>query len=220
MPTKKGKSTKGSGRQAPARPAAADRSLSALLQTGSVDRIVPDVAHRVEDGRRQYVNEALVAARAELEILEEERKHLEKDEAADPRRRQRIERLLAAVDQDVQMLHATSVEIKNAVEVTRGAWTVIGRVLKRRGDPAEKATVEFVGDNGEPVKELGRLPVDAEGRVRHVYPPEIVERLVKRQVTVSAAARAESRALVVDNVRVPVTPDAVHQFDLRLDSSD
>jgi hypothetical protein len=200
--------------------ATVDRSLGALLRTGAIDRIVPDVTNRLESGRRRYVTDALASSRAELEVLEEERKRLDADKTSDPRRARRLDRLMATVQHEVRALNDTATEIERGVEWLPGGWTVVGRVLRRDGSPAPKAMVEFVSETGEVVKELGRLPTDPDGHVRHAYSPEVVERVAARKIRVAASVRTASRVPITDSIRVAVTPDGLHQFDLRIDDGE
>jgi hypothetical protein len=217
MPARKPKSAKAGPSARRSRPKDRDAAFGALLRTGAVDKILEDATARLEGGRRQYVKETLAAAESELKAVREERQRLSAEPTAEASRLARLERLIAGVTRDVQLQRSLAAEIDAPFEIIRGGWIVLGRVLKRDGTRPSGATVEFMSEAGELVRELTRLKVDGEGRVRHTYPADVVERLAARKVIVSAVVRSDATTIASDTMRVPVAPNTVHQFDLRID---
>jgi hypothetical protein len=197
---------------------AEDRSFGKILGTKSVGRIVPDAVARLETGRRQYVREGVAGADAELDLLRAERKRLEGEEDPDAgsRRLSRVSSLISAVEVDLVARKATLEAIDRADPPQPGGWNVFGRVLQRNGLPA-KATVVFVVERGQPLQELGVLPVGNDGFVRKAYPAEVIAPLVKKGVAVSASVRISSRVLATEENRFPITANGLHQFDFVVD---
>ena len=193
-----------------------DRSLVELLRTKSVDRILPEVVSRTEAGRRAYARDGETAVTAELALLAEERARLEAEPDESGRRTQ-IDRVLAGIEADLESHRVVTRAVARAVQPVKGGWTVVGRAVPRRGGGLRRATIEFVTDNNQIVKELGVLPVDTDGWVQKSYPAELVKELATRRVVVAAALRVGNRVVATDETRVEVAPDRLHQFDLRTD---
>ncbi len=197
---------------------ALDRSFGEILQTKSAERIVPDVMNRIEGGRQRYVKHAAEAAEAELALLRAERQRLAEGPPQGRARIPRLDGVMAAVAADAHVQRATAGEFARAVPAQPGGWTVLGRVLRRDGTPPGRASVEFVTDGDQPVKELGAIPVERDGSVRKAYPAEVVARLATRRVVVAAAVRVGARVVTIDDARVAVGAGGLHQFDLRVES--
>ncbi len=197
-----------------------DRSFGEVLRTKSVDRIVPEAVNRIESGRQRYVKQGAEAAEAELALLRAERQRLEQGPPEGRARIARLDGVIAAVTADVRVQRATVEEIGRAVSAQPGGFAVLGRVLRRDGVPPGRATVEFVTEDGQPVRELGTIPVERDGSVRRAYPAEVVARLAGRGVAVAAAVRIGPRIVATDDARVAVAAGGIHQFDLRVEAGE
>jgi hypothetical protein len=194
-----------------------DHSFGELLQTRSVERILPDAMNRIETGRRALVRSAEKTLAGELDLLREERKMLEAEPDADPALIARLDRAMAGVSRDLEAQRGVAAELDQAVVHLAGGWTVFGRVLQRDGTAPKKATVEFVAEAGRPVKELGSLPVGADGYVRKAYAAEAIATIPAQARDVSAVVRVGQRVVARDVAVVDVAADAIYQFDLRVD---
>lgn len=208
-----------SGKRLPLRAAGAeDRTFAAVLQTRSTDRIVPEGVSRLEAGRRLFVAEAERATTAELALLQEEEKRLREEGSKDEAKHARLQRYLAAANADLAATRFIRGRIEKGVQPRPGEWTVIGRVLTRDGKTVPKAEVVFVGVNGEIVGALGVVAVGEDGAVSEAFARDVVAKLADARTRVSAAVRVGRRILAADKVPVPVLPDQVYQFDLRIDA--
>ena len=194
-----------------------DRSFGEVLRTKAPDRILPDLMNRVEGGRRDYVRASAVAIDAELGLLREERKRLEKESSDDPALLARLDGAIAAIAMDLQVQNDTANEFSRAVLHQPGGWTVLGRVLQRNAGAPKKATVEFASDKDETIKELGTIAVDTDGSVRKAYPRDVVAKIPSGTSGVHAVVRVGQRVVAADTARVDISPDALYQFDLRTD---
>jgi hypothetical protein len=194
-----------------------DHSFGELLQTRSVQRILPELINRVETGRRAFVRAAEQVVEGELNLLREERKLLEGEPDADPALIARLDGIIAGVARDLEAHQGVAAEFDQAVAHQAGGWTVLGRVLQRDGSPPKKATVGFVSEAGRPVKELGSLPVGADGYVRKAYVAEVIATIPAQARDVSAVIRVGQRVVAKDVAVVAVAADAMYLFDLRVD---
>ncbi len=207
------------GKGLPVRAAGAeDRTFAAVLQSRSTDRIVPEGASRLEAGRRLFVAEAERATTAELALLQEEEKRLREEGDKDQAKLARLQRYAAAANADLAATRFIRGQIEKGVQPRPGEWTVIGRVLTRDGKAVPKAEVVFVGVNGEVVGALGIVKVGEDGAVSEAFARDVVAKLADAKTRVSAAVRVGRRILAADKVPVPVLPDQVYQFDLRIDA--
>ena len=91
-------------------------------------------------------------------------------------------------------------------------YVVKGRARMRWGEK-----LEFVAEAGRPVKELGSLPVGADGYVRKAYAAEAIATIPAQSRDVSAVVRVGQRVVARDVAVVDVAADAIYQFDLRVD---
>jgi hypothetical protein len=202
----------------PTRAEGEDRSFLKILHTRSTDRILPELSLRLEGGRRRYASEVEAAAAAELAVLAEERRRLEREAPGDAARQARAARLAAAVELDLAATRHLREEIERAVPPVPGGFTVLGRVLTRDGAPA-RAEVFFAGADGQEVKLLGVIPVGKDGMVRRAYPADVTKRLEAERVRVVAAARVGRQVVGREQTPARVRAGGVHQFDLRVDST-
>jgi hypothetical protein len=194
-----------------------DRSFAKVLQSKSVDTIMPEVANRLEAGRRLYAREGLAAAKMELAILSKERERLiEAGDSGDTG--QRIDRLIAAVENDIGSGRALLDEMKQAIAPQPGGWSVMGRVTLRDGTAPAEAAIVFLAANHEPVKELRSLKPDANGLVRQVYPATVVKRVQARNIELFVALQIGDRIVATDPFAFKLMPGALHQFDLRVNT--
>lgn len=200
--------------------ARADTTFRRVLEKRSVDHIVPEVANRLEAGRRLYVKESITAAQAELKLLAAERKRIE-DEGGEvsAARLARVDRLISAVQLDLAASQTVRNEIKKAKALVKDGWTVVGRVLSRDGTVPTQVAVVFLSDDGEAMKDLGVLKPGPDGMVRKVYSADVVKRLVAKQARVRVAVRVGGRIVAQEQFVVRVRPQRVHQFDLRIETA-
>lgn len=200
--------------------ARADMTFRRVLEKRSVDHIVPEVANRLEAGRRLYVKESITAAQAELKLLAAERKRIE-DEGGEvsAARLARVDRLISAVQLDLAASQTVRNEIKKAKALVKDGWTVVGRVLSRDGTVPTQVAVVFLSDDGEAMKDLGVLKPGPDGMVRKVYSADVVKRLVAKQARVRVAVRVGGRIVAQEQFVVRVRPQRVHQFDLRIETA-
>lgn len=198
----------------------ADRTFGRILEKRSVDDIVPEVANRLEAGRRLYVERSITSTEAELELLAAERKRLEeKGGDASAARLARVDRLMLAVQVHLAASQTVRNEIRKAKAPVKDGWTVVGRVLSRDGTVPKKVEVVFLSDDGEATKELGVVKPDPDGMVRKVYSADVVKRLLAKQARVRAAVRVGGRIVAQEQFAGPVRPQHVHQFDLRIETA-
>lgn len=196
--------------------ASEDRTFNRVLATRASEKIVPEAGRRLEAGRQRYVSESLSGARAELEIVEAERKRIEKEGDATGRKLARLEQIGAAVEADIEASRTIAEAIERAVEPVPGGWTVVGRVLGAKGRPPKKAQVVFVDEAGKLVKMLEPIGVEADGMVRQGYTEDVVAPLAKEGLRVRAAVRVGRRTVATDSSPVRVQSGGLYQFDLRV----
>jgi hypothetical protein len=191
-----------------------DRGLGKILAERSADKIVPEVARRLEGARKSHVDAAVKAAEAERALLEAEAARLEKEGDAGGRKAGRIARFRAAVETEARSARETAGAIERRIEPERGGWSVIGRVVDRKGVSPAKTQVVFVDEKNVPVKGLAPITVGKDGMVRQSYPAATVAKLVR--VRVAAAARVGTKIVAVDDARTLVGAGRLHQFDIRI----
>ena len=194
-----------------------DRGLGKILAGRSVDKIVPEVARRLEGGRRRHVANRVKAAEAELALLDAEAARIEKDGDPEGRKSARLARFRAAVAAEAQNARATVDAIERRIQPEPGGWSVIGRVVDRKGVPLKKARVVFVDEKKVPVKALTPIAVGKDGMARKSYPAATVAKMATARVRVAAAVRVGSKIVAVDETRTLVHAGRLHQFDLRVD---
>ena len=206
-------------RKAKLKPTGEDRSFGEVLRTKSTKRILPQAVNRFEAGRKLYVREAVSAAEAEIELLLKERKRIQEGGEGQEEKLSRLEGFIAAVESDRAIGRATLGAIEHGLALSPGGWVVIGRVLQRDGTLSKRAEVVFLGENSEPVKELEVLKLGTDAMVRNLYAADIAKRLAAQKLRVAAAVRAGGRIIAKDETPVPVLPDQVYQFDLRVETA-
>lgn len=195
-----------------------DRSFAKVLQSKSVDTILPEVANRFEAGRRLYTQEAVAAATAELAVLNKERERLAEEEEAEGPAQVRIESLVTAVGTDITSGQELLEEMKLVIAPERGGWSVMGRVTMRDGTVPEKAAIVFLDENNEPVKELRPIKVGTDGVVRYAFSANVVKRQQARGGKVTVAVQVGRRIVATDSSPVRLKPGAMYQFDFRVNT--
>lgn len=202
-------------RSSPTRANPPDRSFGRILQSRSVDKILPEAVARLEAGRRSFADQSLKAVDAELALIDAEGRRLEKEKAGEAKM-VRLSRLRAVVEADLAASKQLNAEIKQGLRHEPQGWTVIGRVRSDKPLPA-RAEIVFLGEDNELVKDLEPITVGADGMVRKSYPAEIAKQLQGRRAQVAAALRVGQKIVKVGERRTPVRADRVYQFDLSLD---
>lgn len=192
-----------------------DRTFAKVLQSKSVDAILPEASNRFEAGRRLYTKETLAAATAELAVLNKERERLAETGATGPAQA-RIERLVTAVETDIGAATALLDEMQNAITPQRGGWLLMGRVALRDGTVPKNAEIVFLDQNDKPIKELRTVKLGTDGIVRKAFSAEVVEELTAKGVKVSVAVQVRGRIIATDPAPVSLKSGALHQFDLRV----
>ena len=192
-----------------------DRGLGKILVSRSTDRIVPEVARRLETGRQHRVGESLKAAEAELALLRAEAARIEEEGDPGGGKAARVAQFLGAVEADVEIARMTVRAVQRRVAPEKDGWSVMGRVVGRDGLAPKKARVVFVDEQGAQVKTLASIPIDSDGLVRKSYSLKVVTRLAAAGTRVAAAVRIGTQIVATDTTRTKVRARRLHQFDLR-----
>ncbi len=153
------------------------RGLGKILAGRSADEIVPEVARRLEIGRKNKVEGAVKAAEAEVALLEAEAARLQRDRDPEGRKAARVAQFRSAAVLEAETARATAKAIKKRIEPEADGWTVIGRVVDRKGVPPKKARVVFVDEKKTSVKALAPIAVGKDGIVRRSYPAATVAKM-------------------------------------------